>query len=180
MTRTRRLGLVAAAFALVAISATPALATQINQSQVPTTAAEFIATDPEGNAEECAKATVASGDALWHFILTGAPSDTTITLTANFTDGEGNPVPPMTDVGEEASDSGTYHFYITTPDDYTLVNATTDVDGNNLVLSHVCLGDPPVIVPEAPASAMLVLTAAALVGLLFLRRRSLAAKATSV
>jgi hypothetical protein len=179
VTITRRIGVLVAALALVAVSVTPAFATQISQSQVPTTAAEFIALDPEGNAAECEGEIVASGDALWHFILTGAPSGETITLTANFTDGEGNPVPPMTDVGEEASTSGTYHFYITTPDDYTLVDANTDVDGTNLVLSHVCLGDPPVIVPEAPASALLVLSAAALLGLLLLRRRNVVGQTTT-
>jgi hypothetical protein len=168
---TRRFGGVLAALALTAIAVSPALATQINQEQVPTTAAEFVALDPEQNARDCEGDTTPSGSALWHFVLNGAPSGQTVTLTADFEDAEGNPV-QMTDVGEEADASGTYHFFITTPDDYTLVDANTDVDGNQLNLSHVCIGEPEVVIPESPASVLLVLTGA-LVGFLFLRRQSM-------
>jgi hypothetical protein len=170
----RRLGVVFAVLALVALTVTPAFAATINQDQVPTTAAEWTAANPDKSAEECSDpANVPpEGMARWHFILNGATTGQTVTLTAQFEDGDGNPV-TLTDVGDEADASGTYHFDIDTPDDYTLINATTNEVGPslNLNLSHVCLGGPPVIIPEAPASILLVLTAA-LVGVWFLRRQS--------
>lgn len=170
--KTRRLGTVLAVLALSAIAVSPALAATINPNQVPVTPAEWTAANPETSAEECTGDNVpGAGEAKWHFILNGATSGQTVTLTATFTDATGATV-VMTDVGDEASTSGTYHFYITTPDDYTLENATTDETGtsNELVLSHVCLGTPPVVVPEAPASALLVLSAG-VIGILFLLRR---------
>lgn len=165
----RHLAHVVAALALTALAVSPALATTLNPDHQNTSAAEFLAAHPE-TADDCEDVTVAEGSVLWHFILNGAPSGETVTLTANFLDGDGNPVPPITDEGDEADSSGTYHFEITTPDDYTLVSASTDVDGNNLNLSHVCIGEPPVIIPEAPASALLVLSAG-IIGLLYLFRR---------
>jgi hypothetical protein len=183
MTITRRLGILFAALAIAALGVTPALAATINQDQVPTTAAEWTAANPEKSAAACTGDDVPqAGEAKWHFILNGAGSGQTVTLTAYFEDAEGNPVPPITAVGDEADHSGTYHFYVTTPDDYTLVNATTDETGSsiNLVLSHVCLGTPPVVVPEAPATALLAITAG-LMGLFFVfRRRSAAAQTTAV
>jgi hypothetical protein len=174
---TRKIGITFAALALTALAVSPALATQINQDQVPITAAEWTAANP--NAEECTNEEniPAEGMARWHFILNGAPSGQTVTLTADFEDGDGNPV-QLTDVGDEADASGTYHFNIDTPDDYTLIDANTDVDGSQLNLSHVCLGEPEVIIPEAPVSALLVLTAA-LVGFWFLRRQSLKGSTTA-
>jgi protocatechuate 3,4-dioxygenase beta subunit len=166
-----------AALALTLVAVSPALATELNEDHQNTTAAQFLAAHPE-TADDCEGPPPAEGTVLWHFILNGAPSGETVTLTANFLDGGGNPVAPIMDEGDEADASGTYHFEIITPDDYTLVTANTDVDGNNLNLSHVCIGEPPVIIPEAPASALLVLTAA-LIGLYFIRRQSLKATPTA-
>jgi hypothetical protein len=173
----RRIAALLAALALTAVAVSPALATTLNPDHQNTTAAEFLAAHPE-TADDCEGTPPPEGMVLWHFILNGAPSGETVTLTANFLDGDGNPVAPITDVGEEADASGTYHFEITTPDDYTLVNASTDVDGNQLNLSHVCFGEPPVIIPEAPASALLVLSAA-LIGLYFIRRMSMKGSPTA-
>jgi hypothetical protein len=179
--KLRRLGVAFAALALAALAVSPALAATINQEQVPTTAAEWTAANPAKSAAECTGDNVpAEGLARWHFVLTGAATGQTITLTAYFTDANDVPQAPLQDVGEEADSSGTYHFYINTPDDWILVNATTNESGTsgNLNLSHVCLGTPGEIVPEAPASALLVLTAGVL-GLFFiLRRRSITSTAT--
>lgn len=159
-----------AVVALGLFAASPALATDINDSQVPTTAQDA----PQGDEEDCADFTK-EGMVLWHFILNGAPSGETPTITATFdTDGDlattGDQV-NLTDVGDEASTSGTYHFFIETPDDYVLVWASTDVDGNNLVLSHVCIGPPTPPIPEAPIGLFLPLVAIGAFGVFMYRNR---------
>jgi hypothetical protein len=86
----------------------------------------------QGSAEECRKFDLGPGDVVWHFVLTSPDADSGH-LTATF-DKAG-------DVTVENADSpaAVLHFYVWTGHD-TLLDAETDVDGNNLVLSHICAG----------------------------------------
>ena len=96
------------------------------------------------------------------------------TLTATFVDGD--------DVTHEVagefiktSDGTVYHFEVTTPDDYKLTGAST-VDNSQgslvqLLLSHVCIGEPGDDVPEAPFAMLLPLIAFAAFGTYMFRNR---------
>jgi hypothetical protein len=87
----------------------------------------------QGSAEECRKLDLGPGDVVWHFVLTSPDADSGH-LTATF-DKAG-------DVTVENADSpaAVLHFYVWTGHDTLLDAETTDVDGNNLVLSHICAG----------------------------------------
>jgi Bacterial Ig-like domain (group 3) len=75
----------------------------------------------------------ASGGVLWHFILT-SPAQTSGLLRADF-DTAGLTVP---DVPDTPHQSGTLHWFVITPSADTLLNASSNVLGGNLNLSHVC------------------------------------------
>jgi hypothetical protein len=75
------------------------------------------------------------GETLWHFVLTQPEGDeATITVTFEREDGT------QFTVTAEDDDSGSaaLHFYVITDEPVTLVDATTDIAGGNLVLSHIC------------------------------------------
>jgi hypothetical protein len=74
-----------------------------------------------------------SGGVLWHFILT-TPAQTSGLLRADF-DTAGLTVP---DVPDTPHASGTLHWFVITPSADTLLNASSNVLGGNLNLSHVC------------------------------------------
>lgn len=175
MTILRRLGVIFAALALTVLAASPALAVGLQQDP-PLYADDFQGDTGEGG--ECENYTT-EGMILWHFILNNADSgDTTITLTATFENEAGDIITRTDDTPEEAGTSGTYHFYVETPDGYWLTGASTtgetdDDDGQpaNLVLSHACVGPPPPVIPEAPVALMLPLVAAAIFGLYIVRNR---------
>ena len=90
MTLARRLGVVIAALALSILAVSPALATDIKPSQVPTTAENA----PQGTSDECSSFTQ-DGMTLWHFVLNDHDASVpdggwgTVTLTATFTDANG-------------------------------------------------------------------------------------------
>jgi hypothetical protein len=114
--------------ALLAPSA--ALATDLHASQQGT-----AWNDPgfQGSAEECDGLKLGPGDVVWHFVLTSPTADSGH-LTATF-DKAG-------DVTVENADSpaAALHFYVWTGHDTLLDAETTDVDGNLLNLSHICVG----------------------------------------
>jgi hypothetical protein len=86
----------------------------------------------QGSAEECRGLKLGPGDVVWHFVLTSPEADSG-NLTATF-DKAGDVT-----VGNADSPAEALHFYVWTGHD-TLKDAETDVDGNNLVLSHICAG----------------------------------------
>lgn len=179
MKRTRRLGAVFAALALTALAVSPAFATVIKDGQAPISDAAWVAANP--NNTDCVGDTTPSGSTLWHFILndhgTVNQASGTVTLTATFTDANGNPVAPYVTTDAVPTDHVIYSFTIITPSGYTLQTASTDKGSLDaeLLLSHVCIGQPGTDIPESPASALLVLSAG-LLGFLFLRRQSMAGK----
>ena len=85
----------------------------------------------QGDDEECAGADVAPGEVLWHFVLTQTAAASG-NLTATFGSG-------VEQVGSSKKTGGTLHFFVTTGQT-SLLNATTDVVGKNLNLSHICSG----------------------------------------
>jgi hypothetical protein len=179
----RRLGVVFGVLALTALAVSPALATDLKDGQGNISDAEWVAAHPDNT--DCVGDTTPSGSTLWHFILNDhgtAPDQAsgTVTLTATFTDEDGNPVAPYVVVQPNWVDNVVYHFNVITPSGYTLVDASTDKGGSEaeLLLSHVCIGEPGTEVPESPASVLLVLTSG-LLGLFFIRRQSIAGKATA-
>ncbi len=107
-----------------------ALATDLHDSQQGTSW-----NDPQfqGSARECDGLKLGPGDVVWHFVLTSPEGDSGH-LTATFE--------KAGDVTVENADSSAavLHFYVWTGHDTLLDAETTDVDGNNLNLSHICSG----------------------------------------
>jgi hypothetical protein len=114
--------------ALLAPSA--ALATDLHASQQGTA---WNDQGFQGSAGDCDGLKLGPGDVVWHFVLTSPDADSGH-LTATF-DKAG-------DVTVENADSpaAVLHFYVWTGHDTLLDAETTDVDGNNLNLSHICAG----------------------------------------
>ena len=114
--------------ALLAPSA--ALATDLHASQQGT-----AWNDPQfqGSAEDCDGLKLGPGDVVWHFVLTSPDADSGH-LTATF-DKAGDKTVENAD-----SPAAVLHFYVWTGHDTLLDAETTDVDGNNLNLSHICAG----------------------------------------
>lgn len=88
----------------------------------------------QGSAEECKKLDLGPGEVAWHFVLTSPTADSGH-LTATF-DKAGDKT-----VANADSPAEVLHFYVFTGHDTLLDAETTDVDGNNLVLSHICAGE---------------------------------------
>jgi hypothetical protein len=169
----RRLGVITAALALSLLAVSPALATDINPGQVPTTAAGFPDKDCTGVLN------VADGSDGWHFVLNDNPGgtlQTSMQLTAYFNDANGVAQAPIVVGYSSTSDHVVYQFLVTTPDGWTLTGASTSPASNgghpNLVLSSVCIGGPGTGIPEAPIAMFLPLIAlVAFGGYLFKNRR---------
>ena len=89
--------------------------------------------DFQGSARECDKLELGPGEVAWHFVLTDPDKDSGH-LTATF-DKAGDQT-----VANSDSPAAVLHFYVFTGHDTLLDAKTTDVDGNNLVLSHICVG----------------------------------------
>ena len=89
--------------------------------------------DFQGSARECDKLELGPGEVAWHFVLTDPDKDSGH-LTATF-DKAGDK-----SVANADSEAAVLHFYVFTGHDTLLDAKTTDVDGNNLVLSHICSG----------------------------------------
>ena len=82
---------------------------------------------------QCDGLELGPGDVVWHFVLTSPDADSGH-LTATF-DKAGAKT-----VANGDSPADVLHFYVWTGHDTLLDAETTDVDGNNLVLSHICAG----------------------------------------
>jgi hypothetical protein len=178
VTIVRRIGSLAAALFLVGAAISPVLATDIKASQVPTDAASA----QQGTDEECSGFDQ-EGMVLWHFVLIDQGSDVpaggwgTVTLTASFdTDNDGLADTDVTATQDTPVDTYVYHFDVITPDDWVLITASTDKGGpedtdTRLLLSHVCIGPPPPVIPEAPLALLLPLVAIGTFGFYLLRSR---------
>ena len=87
--------------------------------------------DPEFQSNDCGGLKLEPGQVAWHFVLTSPQGDSGH-ITATF-----QKAGAIT-VANTDSPSAVLHFWIITGHD-TLLNAeTTDVDGRNLNLSHIC------------------------------------------
>ena len=162
----RRLAALLAALGMTLLLSAPALAVEIGQDlPISSDSAEF-----QGSEAECAEADVESGQVLWHFIINQSTStDQTLTVTfqnaGTFTEG-----PDQVSPDNETAGQWTLHYNFITGSPDTLLSASSSGDGN-LRLSHICDGGPPPVIPEAPASALLIVTAG-FAGLAFLALRN--------
>ena len=77
-----------------------------------------------------------AGEVMWHFVLT-KPDETAGHIAATFKDAGTYTVADYASGG----DNGALHWYVFTGYDTLLDAKTTDVDGGNLVLSHICPGE---------------------------------------
>jgi hypothetical protein len=106
-----------------------ALATELNEGQVGKTLGSF-----DTNCDDFGE--IGAGEIGVHFVLTGASADSGL-LSASFS------TDSFTDEPSDKAAGGTVHWFvvITGDADTVLESASTDIDGNKLVLSHVCAGE---------------------------------------
>jgi hypothetical protein len=150
-TLIRRLAALLAAFGMTLMLAAPALAVDLHQT--PPISSDSSAFPPgDGDCDG-----VQSGQVLWHFVVIGSSTSDTVTVT--FTTAG-----TQTLTATKTLDN-VQHYDVTTGPD-TLISASSSGTNGQLNLSHICNGGPPPVIPEAPASALLVLTAG-LIGLGF-------------
>ena len=132
MKRNKFLALVGAGVLTLGIAGT-ALATDLLAGQVGIKLSEKTGTE-----EQCADfpLEIGAGEVGVHFVLTGATADSGL-LSASFS------TDSFTDLASSKSAGGTVHWYavITGDGDTTLDSASTDITGDNLVLSHTCFGE---------------------------------------
>jgi hypothetical protein len=149
----RRTVALIATLSLMLLVAAPALANPLHQPTDPPIA--WDDSQFQGDETECAGAELEPGEVLWHFVHTMTTGDDLpSTLTATFSDGSTQTVD-----GYVNGDSVVMYDVIT--GQTSLVSASdTIVDDGLLNLSHICAGGPPPEIPEAPASILLILTAA--------------------
>jgi len=152
----RRLAAVFAAAGLVLLVAAPAFA-DTNLHQTPPIDWNDARFSLPGTAAECSGLNLQPGQVDWHFVVhTDASTGTMSATFSNAADNVTN-IPP-----DKIVDHYELHWDVITGED-TLLSASTSVtpsaDGFNL--SHIC-SNPETIVPEAPASSLLVLTAGVL------------------
>ena len=157
----RRLAAFLAALGITILLAVPALASPL------TNPTPISSDDPnfQGTADECREFNVQPGQVVWHFVINQSSTDDQ-TVTATFATAGTITVSPY-----KVIDTFVLHYAITTGSPDTLLSASSSGDGN-LQLSHICNGGPPPEIPEAPASAMLVLSSGiAVLGFLTWRQR---------
>jgi hypothetical protein len=153
----RRLAAVLAASGLVLLLAAPAMAVTVPLHQD----TPLAWNDPSIEVECDADDNVPSGMVLWHFVAHTSTND--FTLTADFNTGDQSVNEATYDVSGMAPtkvvDFYVLHWDVTTPLG-TLESASITGSGSvtQFNLSHVC-PNPGEVIPEAPASALLVLTA---------------------
>jgi hypothetical protein len=88
--------------------------------------------DFQGSAAECAGQDPAEGTAVWHFVLT-SPDAGSGHLDVDFTTDD------QSGVADSGSSGGNLQWWVTSDIPNSLNGAeTTDVNGNNLILSHIC------------------------------------------
>lgn len=156
----RRLAAAVAALGLSMLLVAPALAT-VPLHQTPPI--DWNDVTFQGTAEDCADTNLDPGQVLWHFVLANT-SDPNVTLTATFGDASANVV-------NLSSTKVTDHYVVmweVITGETSLTGASSSANDGILNLSHICAGSPPPEIPEAPASALLMLSAG--VGLLALFR----------
>jgi len=143
--RSKLLAMLGAAVLSVGIVGV-AFAEDLNAGQVGSTLGSFTNDCegwPEGNP-------VGAGQIGVHFVLTTPDGDAT---SANLTAAFSNPSTSVGPVANTAHPSTTLHFYVVITGDgnTTIDSASTDVDGGNLNVSHVCAGESvPTATPGAP------------------------------
>ena len=103
--------------------------------------------DPSFSSSDCEQLP-APGNVVWHFVLTQSPSDSTL-LTASFDEYFFPGEAPDRAFG---STSFNLHWELETGRPATLHGASTDFDGSNLTLSHICVGDDAPQESVAPSS----------------------------
>jgi hypothetical protein len=161
----KRLAAALAAFALMLVVAGPALGVEI--SQTPPISSEAFGVNTTGNCH----GTPTQDQLDWHFILNQSATDDQ-TLTVTFQNAGTITVSP-----DQVVDHYVLHYDVYTTGSDTLLSASTSGDTGVLVLSDIC-GNPPPVIPEAPASVLLVLTAGlAAIGFAAWRMRQNAAAA---
>jgi len=144
----KRFAALVGALALTLVVAAPVFAQSLSQ---PTPIAWDDA-QYQGSDADCAGTNLQPGQVLWHFVGHFSVDNPVATFT--FAD------QTFTDISPDVVvDHYEAHWNIVT-DETSLLSASvspdTDVDGFNL--SHIC-SSPPVVTPEAPMSALLLLSA---------------------
>ncbi|MEA2518128.1 MAG: hypothetical protein QOF49_208 [Chloroflexota bacterium] len=149
---------------MVLAVAAPAFANTLSQG------GNISADDPnfQGTDEECAGLNLQPGQVYWHFVHTGTSSaDLPSTLTATFADAG-----TVTVNGYVNGSSIVMYDITTVTGTDTLISASDSITNTgNLNLSHICQGGPPPDVPEAPFTALLLLTGLAGMGFVGWRMR---------
>ena len=154
----RRLVAILATLSLALLIAAPALAAPLtNDVPISSDDAEDIE-EFEGTPAECADlpdgvAPAGPGEVLWHFVVNQSSTDDQ-TVTAEF-----ETAGIMTQGPDKVVDAFVLHYYFRTGSPDTLLSASSSGDGN-LQLSHFCNGGPPPVIPEAPASVLILVTGA--------------------
>jgi hypothetical protein len=141
----KRLASALAAFGLTLLLVGPALAVEINQ-KLPIASGDF-GVDTTGDCH----GTPTQDQLDWHFVLNQSATDDQ-TLTVTFADAGTITVSP-----NQIEDTFVLHYDVYTDGADTLLSASTSGDTGMLLLSDIC-GNPPPEIPEAPFSALLVLT----------------------
>jgi hypothetical protein len=128
MKRNKILALIGAGVLAMGVVGT-ALATELQENQAGKTLGSFN--------EDCDNfGEIGAGEIGVHFVLNGASAESGL-LSADFS------TDSFTDEPSDKGNNGTVHWWvvITGDADTVLNSASTDIDGNNLVLSHICAGD---------------------------------------
>jgi hypothetical protein len=157
----RRMAALVAALGMTLLLAAPAFATDLHQG-------DNIAWNDASITQDCTGVTIEPGQVLWHFVLTSSDVNDA-TMTATFSDSSDNvtALPP-----DKVEDTYLLQWNVITGEDTLLHAFTTGNTTGIFNLSHICDGGPPPEIPEAPASALLVVAAGVgLLGFLALRMR---------
>ena len=165
----RRLAALTAALGMTILWAAPAMAVDINPAQVPTSSNSSTVD------QDCSEwPNIQPGQVGWLFVLNQSDTDTqTLTVTfQNFNGGQ-----PYTFSATQIQDHYNLHYALITGED-TLLAASTSGTTGNLLLSHICNGGPGGDVPEAPMSALLILSSG-LAGLGFVAWRMRRSRVTA-
>jgi hypothetical protein len=109
---------------------------------------DAFAEDAEGNpvainTEECEGEDLAAGDILIHFVQTQATAGAAGT---NLLDVDFDGAPDQTGVAEDSIQGSNVDWFVATTSaggDVTIVTANSNIEGDQLVISHICVGDEP-------------------------------------
>jgi hypothetical protein len=142
----KRLTAALAAVGFMLMLAGPALAVEINQP-LPISSQTF-GVDTSGNCH----GTPTQNQLDWHFVLNQSDSNNQ-TLTVTF-----QSAGTITAGSNQVVNRYVLHYDVYTTGADALLSASTSEDSGALVLGDIC-GNPPPVIPEAPASALLILTA---------------------